>query len=137
MLGKTMERFVPDFYEDLRQYPKVTDRAQQYLLVRENWENRPLYSLVHRMADISEQYAFIMHREYFVGHSYDAMQVTFLFVPYKGGTLIGLATDVITDKAAGFGISYRHKVGRKKIHSAAERRLIDVKQLIKAYNLNK
>jgi hypothetical protein len=137
MLGTTIERFVPDFYKDIHQYPKVTDRPQQYLLVREAFENRPLYVLVHRMADITNSYAFILNREYFVGHSYDAMQVTFLCVPYHKGTLIGLSTDVITDKVAGIGMKTRHKVGRKKIRSIAERRLLDVKKSIEAYSLNR
>ena len=131
MTLKTLGPYAPEFFKDMHKYPNTNDRSQQYLLFRDTWEGRPQYILVHRMAEVAETSAFFMHREYYVSHSYDALQATILCVPYKGGTLIAMATDVLTDKVAGFGSSIAHKIGRKQVRAKAEIRLKEIKKMIK------
>ena len=86
--------------------------VQVFLLALKPIDDRPIYSLIHRFGRLTDNVVAAVHREYFVGGGYSAMQIVLIGVPYRGGTLVILGADTFTEKVAGFASGMKHKVGR-------------------------
>ena len=123
-----MKPHLGDFYDDLMAYPKSNDHPQQHVVIRKEAAERPAYALAHRIATTTDRYTVVVHREYFVSHTYDALQIAIVCLPYHDGTLIVLATDAFTDKVAGFGSSLAHPIGRGRVRAVAEPILLEIKR---------
>lgn len=123
-------KFFPDFCAQIERFPETGSMPHRYLLVRDTWEGRPQWVLVHRIADVSRDRALFLHREFFVSQGYDALQVLILLVPYEQGTLIALSTDVFTDEVAGFASGLLHRVGRNRVRKSAMMRLEQLRMAI-------
>jgi hypothetical protein len=117
--GAFLARYMPQLEKELASYPKVPAREERFLLINKPRGERMVYVLVHRLAERDAGYAVIVHREYYVGHSYDASQVVILCLEHEQGTVVAVSTDVITHEVAGFGSSIKHRVGRAMAKQAA------------------
>ena len=129
---ETLRQFFPEFCAALEGFPDKDSANHQFLLIQDTWDDRPQVILGHRLLEVTSEHALFMHREFFVSQGYDAMQFIVIMVPYQHGTLIALSTDVVTDAVAGFGSPVLHFVGRRKVKSAAEKRLHKIRQAIQA-----
>jgi hypothetical protein len=109
--------YFPMFYLAFRDYPTAGAEGYQqgHVLSATMAQGRRVFVLAHWMADINESYAIIAERQYYVSHTYDALQNTIVCLPYRGGTLVGLLNQTFTGKVAGFARAIRHNVGRKRI----------------------
>lgn len=86
---------------------------QVFLLALKPIDDRPIYSLIHRFGRLTENVVAAVHREYFVGGGYSAMQIVLIGVPYRDGTLVILGADTFTEKVTGFASGMKQKIGRK------------------------
>ena len=109
--------YFPRFYLAFRQYPRADSEGyqQRHVLLKTMAQGRQAFVLAHWMVDINESYALIAERQYYVTHTYDALQNIITCLPYRGGTLVGLLNQTFTGKVAGFARAIRHNVGRKRI----------------------
>jgi hypothetical protein len=109
--------YFPRFYLAFRDYPRAGSEGyrQRHVLIERMVQGRRAFVLAHWMMDINESYALIAERQYYVSHTYDALQNTIACLPYRGGTLVGLLNQTFTTKVAGFARAIRHTVGRKRI----------------------
>lgn len=109
--------YFPRFYLAFRQYPRADSEGyqQRHVLLKTMAQGRQAFVLAHWMVDINESYALIAERQYYVTHTYDALQNIIACLPYRGGTLVGLLNQTFTGKVAGFARAIRHNVGRKRI----------------------
>ena len=109
--------YFPRFYLAFRNYPTANADGyrQRHVLIKTMARGRPVFALAHWMVDINESYALIAERQYYVSHTYDALQNTIACLPYRGGTLVGLLNQTFTGKVAGFARAIRHNIGRNRI----------------------
>ncbi len=109
--------YFPSFYLAFRGYPRADSEGyqQRHVLIETMAQGRRVFVLAHWMVDINESYALLAERQYYVSHTYDALQNTIACLPYRGGTLVGLLNQTFTGKVAGFARAIRHNVGRNRI----------------------
>jgi hypothetical protein len=109
--------YFPRFYLAFREYPRAGTEGyrERHVLIETMAQGRRAFVLAHWMVDINESYALIAERQYYVSHTYDALQNTIACLPYRGGTLVGLLNQTFTGKVAGFARAIRHNVGRNRI----------------------
>ncbi len=107
----------PAFFKAYRHYPKHPAKAYQheFLWTRQIEGDRPLYSVEHDMTEVTDRYALIAARLFYVGHSLNTLQVGILCLPYRGGTLVGLANQAFIDQIGRFDSSIARGIGHMKL----------------------
>jgi len=108
------EKF-PNYYRCLRFYPDQngSNLVQQFFLVKQQEEDRPMFALKHLIMDIQPDYALITERQYYMSHSLNSLQVVISCLPYKKGTLVILLNQVFTEAVnVTMGEGVVKKVGR-------------------------
>jgi len=110
-----MQRFMPDFYRAFVDYPEysLNDIEHQFLWVKKLVHDRPAFILAHRMHRFMPDYAVMTERQFYVGHTYNSLQIIVGSVPVKGGTLLFYQNRTFTDQVTGFASSIKHRIGRE------------------------
>ncbi len=83
-----------------------------------NWavydiQDRPTVVLIHRMFGRVGGGAFLLVRQFYVGQSYNSLQIMVGIMPVAEGTLCFYINRTSTDQVAGFGSGAAHRIGRK------------------------
>lgn len=111
-----LRQYYPAFVDSIANYPRVVSGLeQQYLFALDHEEDRPLFSLKHRLVRVTADHALIAERQYYISHSLDTLQVVILCLPTDKGTLIAMLNNSYTGKVAGFGRTIAHRIGREKL----------------------
>jgi len=113
---KPLAQHMPGFYDALARYPEAQDGSVEHQLWWQllNVEERPTAVLAH-LFEKRDDYAVLAARQYYVGRSYDSMQVVVGLFALKGEAdrcLVIYSNRTFTDQVAGFGSSARHRIGR-------------------------
>ncbi len=110
-------RFFPDFAAALAGYP-LTQRpgiAHDHYWTKREISGRPNYILAHQVVAGGEAYTIFAMREYYVGHTYEALQFVLLALPLEGGSLVALVASTFADKATGFFSGLAQWFGQKRM----------------------
>jgi hypothetical protein len=112
-----LTRHFPAFFKAYRHYPKHQAKSYQheFVWVRQIEGDRPLYSLEHDMTEVTDQYALIAARLFYVGHSLNTLQVGILCLPYRNGTLVGLANQAFIEQIGRMDSSIARGIGHMKL----------------------
>ena len=104
----------PGFYKMFLQFPggESENLEHYFFVVRRTIQDRPWLSLAHWVIDLKTSYALIAQRQYYVGHTYNSLQIIILCLPYKEGTLVSLLNQTFTDKVTGILSNLKHCIGR-------------------------
>ena len=87
-----VEDHLPDYYNNLLQYPAGADCCQQrFRWLKVKLLKRPAFALTHSSVLKTEDILIITERHFYVTHSLNAMQITVAWLPYEDGTYMGLA----------------------------------------------
>ncbi len=78
-------------------------------------EKRPAFILAHQLVETGDDYILMGHRQFFVGHTYDSLQVIALALPVEGGTAVFYVNSAFTDKVTGFFSGVAHSVGQGRM----------------------
>ncbi len=97
-----------------------------FFLEKKLVQDRPSFVLIHRMLEIAQNHALVVAREFYVGHTYESMQVAVVILPYKDGTLVTMGTDTFTDRVTGFASGIAKPIGRRKVAEAVKPILIGI-----------
>ena len=129
-----IERHFPQFYQTLLTFPDAGHEFEQrFFWVKNRVEKRPTFILTHRMADIGDNYALIMERQYYVGHTYNSLQIIIGWLDDQDdNTFVGLVNSVSTDKVAAFG-NLGRTIGRKRVEQQLVRLLEDIRAELGAH----
>lgn len=97
-------RHFPDFAAALAGYPRAKrpDVAHGHYWIRREIGGRPNHILAHQVVAGGAGYTIFAMREYYVGHTYEALQFVLLALPAEGGSLVVLVASTFADKATGF-----------------------------------
>ena len=112
-----LQKFAPGFYEALLHYPEKQSKAveHQFLCIKQKVEQRPCFILMHRMLRRDDTGMIAAERQFYVGRSYNALQITYAALPTPAGSMLFYTNRTSTDQVAGFGRRLRHAIGRSMI----------------------
>lgn len=97
-------RHFPDFAAALADYPQARRPgiSHGHYWIKREISGRPNYILVHQVVSGGADHTIFAMREYYVGHTYEALQFFLLALPAEGGSLVVLVTSTFADRATGF-----------------------------------
>ena len=108
-----VKQFFPAYYDTLVNYPASADCCEHsFMWMKLKVAGRPLFSLVHRVTLVDEDFASITERFLYATHTLNSLQVTVVWLPFEDGTYMGFATSASADMLSGFKGSLLRAVGR-------------------------
>lgn len=107
----------PAFNKALTGYPKdqAPDISNQIYWIKRNVEGRPAFVLAHQLVDAGPNHVLLSQRQFFVGHTYESLQVIALALPFRDGAAIFYGNAAFTDKITGFFSGVAHSVGQSRM----------------------
>jgi hypothetical protein len=122
------ERFA-DVYRAVLGFPKSQprDASSRFFWVNQRVENRPTFMLSHRWVWERPEAAVMVERQYYVGHSYNSLQLVGVCVRVNGGTLVIYSNHTSTDQVAGFGTGLRHSIGRDRMRQRTLKKFEEIR----------
>jgi hypothetical protein len=126
--AKFLQQWNPQVFEAFRDFPAgdQTGIEHRFLWLKQTIQDRPTFILSHRVLCERDGIAFAGERQFYVGHSYNSLQILVGLVPMEGKTLIVYLNRTSTDQVAGALSGTRHGVGRKVMEKAIRRQFEDV-----------
>lgn len=109
----------PDFWAAFSSFPEVEnpDIVSGFYWVKKEVEGRPEFVLVHDMSGGGADYVLVSRREYFVGHTYESLQVIALALPVEGGIAVFYVNAAFTEQITGFFGGVAVGVGQGRMRS--------------------
>ncbi len=109
------EREEPGFRKWLGEFPKAGEVDEsEFVWLLQVLNGRPAVILAHRGVRRGEKALFGMQRDYYVGHTFDALQILTGLVPAgEDQSILFYMNATFTDQVTGFGSSAAHGIGRK------------------------
>jgi len=107
----------PAFKKALAEFPKgqSSDITSKIYWMKRAVEGRPAFIMAHQMVEAGDDYVLMSHRQFFVGHTYDSLQVVALALPVQGGSAVFYVNSAFTDKVTGFFSGVAHSVGQGRM----------------------
>jgi hypothetical protein len=89
--------------------------SSQIYWVKRDVEGRPAFILAHQLVQAGEDYLLMSQRQFFVGHTYDSLQVVALALPGEEGAASFYVNSAFTDKITGFMSGVARSVGQGRV----------------------
>jgi len=111
-----LEKFFPDFASALSGFPAVQAAGitNNFYWMKRDVEGRPAFILAHQMVQAGSDFALLSQRQYFVGHTYQSLQVIALALPLEEQTAVFYVNSAYTDKITGFFSGVAESVGQSR-----------------------
>ena len=112
---KLLSQRLPEVHRAFADYPKGNQGLFEHRFVwfKHNVQDRPTFVLSHRALHVEPPLAFLAERQFYVGQSYNSLQIVVGLFPLDGKTLVFYLNRTSTDQVAGFMTGTRHSMGRK------------------------
>lgn len=130
---EALARYRPELYKAWLNYPQNLPGGVEQSFFWENRkvENRPTAILAHRLFQASNAGAVVLIRHYYVGHSYNALNLMIGCLPYQDGTIVFYSQRTSTDQVAGTAQDLRHIIGRERMRQQMLGRLEFLRESVK------
>jgi hypothetical protein len=111
-----MDTFFPAFGKALGNFPdkQISDISNSFYWIKRNVEGRPTFILAHQMVQSGEGFVVLSQRQYFVGHTYQSLQVVAVALPTEKGSAVFYANSAYTDKITGFFNGIAQSIGQSR-----------------------
>lgn len=111
-----LDQYFPAFGQALGNYPEdqSPDITDDFYWIKRRVEGRPDFILVHQMVQSGNDFALLSQRQYFVGHTYESLQVLALALPTEKGSAVFYVNSTYTDKITGFFSGVAASVGQSR-----------------------
>jgi len=121
-------RDYPAIFDAFLNYPNgdQSGMESQLLWLKQTVQNRPTFILAHRVLWVRDGMALAAERQFYVGHSYNSLQILCGFIPTQGQTLVVYLNRTSTDQVAGFMSGTRHDMGRRMMEKGVREQFEDV-----------
>jgi hypothetical protein len=118
--SQVLQQAAPDLYRFLVDYPENerTDVEQAFFWVKEVANDRPLFSLNHRMVQRRPDGVILLSRTFYAGHSFNASLSGAGVLPVQAGNAVFYTNRTSSDQVAGFMQGMRHEMGRGMMRDA-------------------
>ena len=112
--SQMLAKYFPELQKALLEFPRSQPEGMvhRFFWINQKIEDRPDFILSHRMKYIRPEGAFLAERQYYVGHSYNSMQILAGCIPMEKGTFVFYSNRTFTDQVAGFASGMKHSIGR-------------------------
>jgi hypothetical protein len=112
---KAIEKRAPTFYAAFKDFPAgaAPSVEDHFTWQIQSIQDRPTVVLVHRAVEKHQDYAVGGRREFFVGQSFNSLQIVAGAFSFGEDTLVFYTNRTFTDQVAGFGSGTKHKIGRE------------------------
>ena len=116
----------PELYNAIVNYPKgdQSNLESSFMWLKQNVQDRPTFILSHRMLYQDAELVFRVERQFYVGQSYNSLQIVVGLFPAGDKTTMFYLNRTSTDQVAGFMSGTRHSIGRKMMEKEV-RKLFD------------
>ncbi len=113
----------PGIFAAFRNFPAdaISGFDSRFLWLKQTIQDRPTLILSHRILCQRDGIAFAAERQFYVGHSYNSLQILVGLVPLETKTLLVYLNRTSTDQVAGFMSGTRHSMGRKVMEKEIRR----------------
>jgi hypothetical protein len=113
--ARFLEQWNPQIFAAFRDFPRGDQSGieNRFLWLKQTVQDRPAFILSHRFLCIRDGVAVAGERQFYVGHSYNSLQILVGLVPMEGKTLVVYLNRTSSDQVAGFLTGTRHGVGRR------------------------
>jgi hypothetical protein len=112
--ARVFSELFPATFKSVQAYPAGTpDSEDHYYWIRMKIQDRPTFILSHRRLFTGTGGVITFERQFYVGQSYNSLQILAGGVPDGAGTFLFYSNRTFTDQVAGAGQSMRHGIGRK------------------------
>ena len=125
-----LQQAAPDVYRGLLDYPEQQPAGvqQAFFWVKELANDRPVFSLSHRMVQRRPDGLILLSCTFYAGNSFNASLSGAGALPVEQGNAVFYTNRTSTDQVAGFMEAMRHEMGRGMMRDA----LIESFQAIRA-----
>jgi hypothetical protein len=120
--SRFLAELFPAVYRSLLAYPAAAAGGAEdhYFWIKVMADDRPVFILLHRRLYVGAGGAIVIDRQFYAGHSFNAVQILAGGVPEAGGTMAFYSNRAFSDQLTGFGQSMRQSVGRKRLKQAVQ-----------------
>jgi hypothetical protein len=127
-----LKKEMPSLYAAFMEYPasQIDGVEHTFVWKKHKAQDRPTFSLLHRMMHEGENLVILLEREFYVSQSYNSLMTASGAFAKDDQTLLVYLNRTSTDQVAGFGSSMRHGIGRKMMVSEIKKNYADFKALI-------
>ena len=105
-------------------------RSRFYWLLQEA-NGRTVAALSHRVAGSENGVYVSIERRFYIGHTFNSMQVTAVALPTETGTLVFYGNRTFTDLVTGFGSSVARSVGRRIMRGEIDKAFEDFGAIVR------
>lgn len=108
-------KYFPDFMKALHDFPKGAESGSYenvHSMMIEEAQGRVLYTLNHAMIEQTDDFAYIMQREYYLSHTLEILSIITLMIKDEQGTLMVILAQTATDMVAGAARPIAGPIGR-------------------------
>jgi hypothetical protein len=118
--SQLLQQAAPDVYRFVVDYPERQPAGveQAFFWVKEVANDRPLFSLNHRMVQRRPDGLVLLSRTFYAGHSFNASLSGAGVLPVQGGNAVFYTNRTASDQVAGFMQGMRHEMGRGMMRDA-------------------
>ena len=111
-----LSKHFPSFWAALNGFPKDGSQAitSDLYWVDRKVEGRPAALLVHHLYEATDDYLMVSQRQYYVGHTYESLQMFGLAMPTETGVVIFSVNSIFTEQITGFFSGVAQSVGEKR-----------------------
>jgi len=106
---------LPEVHDLYRRYPEGDSEEfeHEFHWIKQRIQGRPTYILAHRIYFLRPEFALISERHFYVGHSYNSMQIFLGLLPAGDRTIVFYLNHTSTDQVSGFLGGTKRRVARK------------------------
>jgi hypothetical protein len=118
--SRLLQQAAPDMYRGLVDFPEhqPADVEQAFFWVKEIANDRPVFSLNHRMVQRRPDGLILLSVTFYAGHSFNASVSGAGVLPIQEENAVFYTNRTVSDQVAGFMQGTRHEVGRGMMRDA-------------------
>jgi hypothetical protein len=115
-----LQQAAPEIYRGLLDFPnqQPADVRQAFFWVKEIANDRPVFSLNHRMVQRRPDGLILLSSTFYAGHSFNASLSGAGVLPVEQGNAVFYTNRTSSDQVAGFMQGMRHELGRGMMRDA-------------------
>lgn len=122
--AKIFSTLFPTAFASVQSFPAASPEGEDhYYWLRMKIQDRPTFILSHRRIFVTTGGAIGIERHFYVGQSYNDLQILSGVVPDGAGSFMFYGNRTFTDQVAGMAQSVRHGMGRKFMLEAIQANL--------------
>jgi hypothetical protein len=134
-LATRQDMILPDelkeFEQALANYPRDAEGTKsEFFWVKQRVQKRPTFVLVHRIVERGEDYLLGAERHFYVGQSYNSLQIVAGAMPVDGDLVIFYRNRTSTDQVAGVGSGMKKGIGRGQMRDTIIKNFEDIRKTL-------